>query len=86
VYHACQGIAALSRPQGDRGPASRWSSPSKLEKRQDADIEVVVYARLLDEGADVWRPVLAKALPDGTFRAPGNKAAVLRVSQPMSTE
>jgi hypothetical protein len=26
------------------------------------------YVRLLDEGADVWRPVRATALPDGTFR------------------
>jgi hypothetical protein len=35
---------------------------------QDTDTEVVVYVRLLDEGTDVWRPVRATALPDGTFR------------------
>jgi len=28
---------------------------------------VVVYVRLLNEGTDVWRPVRATALPDGTF-------------------
>jgi hypothetical protein len=36
--------------------------------RRDTDTEVVVYVRLLDEGTDVWRPVRATALPDGTFR------------------
>ena len=35
---------------------------------QDTDTEAVVYVRLLDEGTDVWRPVRATALPDGTFR------------------
>ena len=35
---------------------------------QDTDTEVVVCVRLLDEGTDVWRPVSASALPDGTFR------------------
>src|SRR6266446_6436830 len=56
-----------------RGPASRWLSTTKLEKsymsvHQDTDTEVVVYVRLLDEGTDVWRPVRATALPDGTFQ------------------
>src|SRR5215469_16163556 len=55
-----------------RGPASRWLSTTKPEKsymsvRQDTDTEVVIYVRLLDEGTDVWRPVRATALPDGTF-------------------
>jgi hypothetical protein len=36
--------------------------------RQDTDTEMVVYVRLLDGGTDVWRPVRAAALPDGTFR------------------
>ena len=35
---------------------------------QDTDTEVVVYVRLLDEGTEVWRPVAATALPDGSFR------------------
>jgi hypothetical protein len=39
-----------------------------MSVRQDIDTEVVVYVRLLDEGTDVWRPVRATALPDGTFR------------------
>ena len=29
--------------------------------------DAVVYVRLLDEGTDVWRPVNAAALPDGSF-------------------
>ena len=39
-----------------------------MSVHQDTDTEVVVYVRLLDEGTDVWRPVHATALPDGTFR------------------
>ena len=39
-----------------------------MSVHQDTDTEVVVYVRLLDEGTDVWRPVHASALPDGTFR------------------
>ena len=39
-----------------------------MSGHQDTDTEVVVYVRLLDEGTDVWRPVRATALPDGTFR------------------
>ena len=35
---------------------------------QDTDTDVVVYVRLLDEGVDVWRPVPAMALPDGTYQ------------------
>jgi len=37
-------------------------------RHRDTDTEAVVYVRLLDEGTDVWRPVHAMALPDGTFR------------------
>src|SRR5580700_3532425 len=56
-----------------RGPASRWLSTTKPEKsymsaHRDTDTEAMVYVRLLDEGTDVWRPVRATALPDGTFR------------------
>jgi hypothetical protein len=40
---------------------------SYVSGHQDTDTEVVVYVRLLDEGTDVWRPVRARALPDGTF-------------------
>lgn len=39
-----------------------------MSVHQDTDTEIVVYVRLLDEGTDVWRPVCATALPDGTFR------------------
>jgi hypothetical protein len=39
-----------------------------MSVRQNTDAEAVVYVRLLDEGPDVWRPVRATALPDGTFR------------------
>ena len=56
-----------------RGPASRWLSTTKPEKsymsaHRDTDTEAMVYVRLLDEGTDVWRPVRATVLPDGTFR------------------
>ena len=39
-----------------------------MSAHQDTGTEVVVYVRLLDEGTDVWRPVRATPLPDGTFR------------------
>ena len=39
-----------------------------MSVHHDTDTEVVVYVRLLDEGTDVWRPVPATALSDGTFR------------------
>ena len=39
-----------------------------MSVHQDTDTEAVVYVRLLDEGTDVWRPVRATALPDGTFQ------------------
>lgn len=39
-----------------------------MSARQDSDTEAVVYVRILDEGTDVWQPVRAKALRDGTFR------------------
>lgn len=29
-----------------------------------------IYVRLLDEGTDVWRPVAATELPDGTYILP----------------
>src|SRR6266436_9621396 len=54
-----------------REPASRWLSTTKPEKssvHRHTDTEAVVYVRLLDEGTEVWRPVRATALPDGTFR------------------
>ena len=41
---------------------------SYMSVPQDTDTEVVVYVRLLDEGTDVWRPVRATPLADGTFR------------------
>jgi hypothetical protein len=34
---------------------------------QGSNTETTVYVRLLDEGTDVWRPVQARQLPDGTF-------------------
>jgi len=39
-----------------------------MSAHQDTDTKAVVYVRLLDEGTDVWRPVSATPLPDGTFR------------------
>jgi len=39
-----------------------------MSVRQNTDTEMVVYVRLLDEGTDVWRPVRATVLSDGTFR------------------
>src|SRR5438105_14452889 len=39
-----------------------------MSARQVTDTDALVYVRLLDEGADVWRPVSATALPDGTFQ------------------
>jgi len=41
---------------------------SYMSAPEDIDTEAVVYVQLLDEGTDVWRPVRATALPDGTFR------------------
>lgn len=38
-----------------------------MSARQAANTETTVYVRLLEEGTDVWRPVRATALPDGTF-------------------
>ena len=38
-----------------------------MSARQVTNTETIVYVRLLDEGVDVWRPVRATALPDGTF-------------------
>jgi hypothetical protein len=40
---------------------------SCMSARQAIGTEVLVYVRLLDEGTDVWRPVRAVALPDGSF-------------------
>jgi hypothetical protein len=34
---------------------------------QASNTDAIVYVRLLDEGVDVWRPVPAAALSDGTF-------------------
>jgi hypothetical protein len=31
----------------------------------------LIYVPLLDEGVDVWRPALAEALADGSFRLIG---------------
>lgn len=36
--------------------------------QQNTNTDAIVYVRLLDEGTDVWRPVSATALPDGTFQ------------------
>jgi hypothetical protein len=33
-----------------------------------------VFVRLLDEGADVWRPVPAVPLADGTYRLTGARS------------
>jgi len=38
-----------------------------MSARQITNTDTVVYVRLLEEGTDVWRPVRATALPDGTF-------------------
>lgn len=35
---------------------------------QDTNTDRTIYVRLLDEGTDVWRPVVATELSDGTFR------------------
>jgi len=32
---------------------------------------VRVYVKLLEEGSDAWRPVNARALPDGTYELLG---------------
>jgi myo-inositol catabolism protein IolC len=34
----------------------------------DQDLGTEVYVKLLDEGTDVWRPVLAERQSDGSFR------------------
>jgi hypothetical protein len=38
-----------------------------MSAHQATNTDTVVYVRLLDEGTDVWRPVRATQLPDGTF-------------------
>jgi len=38
-----------------------------MSEEQTTGADTVVYVRLLDEGTDVWRPVQASALPDGSF-------------------
>lgn len=38
-----------------------------MSAHQATDTETIVFVRLLEEGTDVWRPVGATALPDGTF-------------------
>jgi hypothetical protein len=40
---------------------------SRMSAHQTTDTETIVFVRLLDEGTDVWCPVGATALPDGTF-------------------
>jgi hypothetical protein len=35
---------------------------------QNCGEDAWAIVRLLDEGTDVWRPIRATALPDGTFR------------------
>lgn len=39
-----------------------------MSAERGSNTDTVVYVRLLDEGVDVWRPVPAAALSDGTFR------------------
>ena len=34
----------------------------------EQDLDTEVYVRLLDEGVDVWRPVRATKLSNGSFR------------------
>ena len=38
-----------------------------MSARQTTNTDTVVFVRLLDEGTDVWRPVHATRLPDGTY-------------------
>lgn len=38
-----------------------------MSAHRDIDTDTTVYVRLMDDGTDVWRPVNAKRLPDGTF-------------------
>ena len=35
---------------------------------RDTGAKTTIYVRLLGEGTDVWRPVAATELPDGTFQ------------------
>ena len=39
-----------------------------MSAHQVTDTEVIVHVRLLDEGTEVWRPVPATVLSDGSFR------------------
>jgi hypothetical protein len=41
---------------------------SYMSAHQVTNTDTTVYVRLLDEGTDIWRPVRATALPDGTFK------------------
>ena len=38
-----------------------------MSAERTSNTDTVVYVRLVDEGTDVWRPVPAAKLPDGTF-------------------
>lgn len=41
---------------------------------QDLNTSYTIYVRLLDEGVDVWRPVLAFALGSGPINGEGLSA------------
>jgi hypothetical protein len=52
-------------------PASPWWSmirPERSSMSVEQVLDTEVYVRLLDEGVDVWRPVRATKLSNGSFR------------------
>jgi hypothetical protein len=48
--------------------AARWCPPSL---RNDVGTRRLIYVPLVDEGVDVWRPVIAEVVGDQTFRIVG---------------
>ena len=48
--------------------AARWCPPSL---RNDVATRRLIYVPLVDEGVDVWRPVIAEVVGDQTFRIVG---------------
>jgi hypothetical protein len=48
--------------------AARWCPPSL---RSDVGTRRLIYVPLVDEGVDVWRPVVAEVVGDQTFRIVG---------------
>jgi len=57
------------KPSNSLGSA-RWTQCSDYE-RVDAALSTTIYVKMLDEGTDVWRPVVADKVSEDVFRLVG---------------